>query len=562
MAEPYIICGPRGQKLYPSPREQPGKYRRRGQLPRDPKLAVSQADHAELVTLSAQLCSRVPLLRAAVRQKSEWAFAGDSWQPIYYGRHEDWGDTVTEWLVQQVYPNAIRASVRKDLMKAMQVSSMGWDIHGDDLAIYTTGPGNMPQMQIVPGTRIGNGDLSMNWWNPNVSGVSPEISGYGICMGGAFDGWKIYNGIIFNDDDEPVAARVLGWRRDGNKYVPTYQDVRIGFEYGTHLASEYEWHGIGRSLPRIAASVIPWMDKEEIDDLFHKGIKNAAVKNVIHKLGDGQDAVTARGDAIEAVAIPAEASSTGQEETIFVEYAEGGNTAYIGSHEQLQAFLYQQPHPNVEEFAVRRIRECLHDYGWLYELTDLASTGRSPTRLATELVNNSIWAKQSTGETRLFGFVKFAVAMGIRHKHIPAAPDGPLDEPYKWTFGLPKEMSVDAGNDVKASLERLRYGLTSQRIESARWGYVQKRIDRDREKEVKALLDRVARVRDFAREKNLNLPDQKILELFYMPSANSSATPAGSGGGGAERDDSPAQPAGAPPKSPAPKPNSSPNGAN
>lgn len=525
--QPYRILGPSGQRLYPSPRENPSKYRSRPQLARDPKRAISQYDHAELVTISAQLVSRIPVLRAAIRQKSEWAFAGDSWQPIYFGQHEAWGDIATDWLVQEVYPNAMRGTVRKDLIKGLQVSGMGWDIHGDDLAIFSVKNG-MPAMTVIPGTRIGNGDAKFGWWSQqNVSGGSTlDPMGYGICVGGAYDGWRIYNGIIFDDEDEPVAARVLGWKRVDGKFEQAYVDVRLGMAHGAHLASEFEWHGMGRSLPRIASCVLPWMDKEETDDLFQKGIKNAASKNVIHKLGSGQDATDARGNAIEAVAIPAEATASGQEEKVYVEYAEGGNTTYIGSEEQLTAFLYEQPHPNVEEFAVRRIRECLNDYGWLYELTDLSSTGRAPTRLGTELVNNSIWQKQSTGETRLNWFIKFAIGVGIANKHIPPPPAGPLHEPYLWTFGYPKEMSVDAGNDVKASLERLRYGLTSQRVECARWGYVLKRINRDREKEVAELLERAARVVEQAKALGHELPFLKALELFWQPSANGVSLPA------------------------------------
>ncbi len=526
MSTALTICGPYGQKLYASPRSQPNKYRRRPQLPRDPKLQISQYDHAELVTLSAQLVSRIPTLRAAVRQKSEWAFAGDSWQPIYYGENEAWGDKATDWLTHQVFPNAIRGNVRKDLIKGLQVSGMGWDIHGDDLAIFSSANG-LPQMTIIPGTRIGNGEQKEGWWSNNVQGCGVTTpAGYGICQGGAFDGYKIYNGIIFDDSDEPIAARVLGWKKDGNDFVPTYADVMLGFAHGTHLASEYEWHGMGRPLPRIATSVLPWMDKEETDDLFRKGIKNAATKNVIHKLGEGQDSVDAMGNKASAVAIPASASASGTDETIWVEHVEGGDTTYIGSNETLTGFMYEQPHNNVEEFAIRNIRECLNDFGWLYELTDLSSTGRAPTRLATELVNNSIWQKQNTGETRLSWFVKFAVAVGITGKQLPEPPAGAFDEPYKWTFGYPKEMSVDQGNDIKGMLDMLRYGLTSQRITSSKWGYVQKRIRKDRQQENRALIDDAADLADYAKKKGHELPFLKAVEFFYQPSANPTALPA------------------------------------
>jgi hypothetical protein len=180
----------------------------------------------------------------------------------------------------------------------------------------------------------------------------------------------------------------------------------------------------------------------------------------------------------------------------------------------------------VEEFARRIVSECLSDLGWPYELTDLSSTGRAPTRLSCELVNNSLWQKQVTGETRMLWFTKFAIAQGMRHGHLPKPPAGPLGEPYKWTFGYPREMSVDSGNDVTASLNRLRYGLTSQRIESARWGYVLKRIRKDREQEVFELIEDTAEAVAYAKEKGFDLPPMKAMELFWQPSPNSASQPA------------------------------------
>lgn len=532
MAEPLCIVGPRGQKLYASPKEHPGKYRRSGGLPRDIKMAISPTDWAEQVELSARLCSRIPSLRGAIRQKSEWAFAGDSWQPIYYGAHAAWGEIVEDWLTRVVFPNALRGNVRKDLIKAMQVSGMGWDIHGDDLALFMLGKGNMPQMRIVPGTCIGNGPESKSGaygWTSTVSGGvyqvgSYALNGYGTCVGGRYDGYRIYNGVIIDDEEEPIAARVVGLKRDGGKWVETFADFDLGFQHGTHMASEYEWHGMGRPLPRLAASILQWMNKEQVDQNFMKGIDLMARQTVIHKLAPNQDAGDARGDAAQIIETT---DADGNTQQILVDTVEAGDVKYISSGEDLAGLNYENPHPNVEDFAKRIVSECLSDLGWPYELTNLSSTGRAPTRLSCELANNSQWQKQCTGEARLFGFVKYAIGVGITHGHIPKPPAGPPEEPYKWTFGYPKEMSVDQGNDVKAMLDMLRFGLTSQRITSSKWGYVQKRIRQDRRRENMGLIDDAAELVKYAKEKHSqDLPFQKAIELFYQPGANPAAIPA------------------------------------
>jgi hypothetical protein len=187
---------------------------------------------------------------------------------------------------------------------------------------------------------------------------------------------------------------------------------------------------------------------------------------------------------------------------------------------------FENPHPNIEAYVVRKLRENIYGLGWLFELIDVSSTGRAPTRLACDLANNNIWNLQMPGEERLSWFTKFAIITGIKNKHIPAPNAPPLsDDPYRWTFGYPKEISVDQGNDVTASLNRLRYGLTSQRVESARYGYVLKRIRRDRQKEVAALIEDAAGAVKQAKAAGHDLPFVKAMEMFWMPSANSASMP-------------------------------------
>lgn len=531
-ADPYAICDPYGRKLYAAPSEHPGKFRFRGRLPRDIKQAIAPQDWNEIVEISAKLCARNPALRGAIRQKSEWAFAGDSWQPIYYGKHEAWGDIATDWLTHVIFPNAIRCNARKDLIKGMQVSAMGWDTHGDDLALFSLGANRLPQITIIPGTRIGNGpssnDGNPGGWMSAVSGGSYSLgsyslSGVGVCVGGKYDGYRIYNGIILDSEDEPIAARVLGLKRDDDgKWVETWADFDLGFASGAHLASEYEWHGMGRPLPRVAASILHWMHKEQVDQNLLKAVDLSAKRAVIHKLPPGMDAVEARGDGAQQIDVT---DVNGNAQTIYVDTTQAGDVTYISSAENLEGLKFENPHPNVEDFAKRILSECLTDLGWPYELTDLSSTGRAPTRMSCELVNNSLWQKQCTGETRLLWFVKYAISTGIQNGHIPPPPSGGFDEPYKWTFGWPKEMSVDQGNDTKAALDMLRFGLTSQRITSAKWGYVQKRIRRDRQKENFELVDDADALVKYAGAKGHELPFLKAVEFFYMPSANSTSIP-------------------------------------
>jgi hypothetical protein len=522
---PFSIVGPYGEALYPSPRSNPSKYRPANPLRREMRHAITQFAHSQMITDCTQLACAIPVLSGAIRQMCEWAFAGDSWQPIHYGEDEEWGDLAADYLIHEVFPNCVRRTPGKSLIKSVAVSAKGWIVQGDDLALFGTDADGNPAITCIPATLIGNGDIGTGWWSALTvtSGLSLYANpyGFGICIGGRYDGYRIYNGVIYDDKEEPIAVRVLGWKRsttNGQKrqgqWEPTYTDFNLGFQYGAHMAFPYDWHGMGRPMPRLASACIAWKDFQERDDYFQKGIKLAATKTVLHQLAEGQDAPQARGDAAQQITVE---DWQGNEQTVYVETLDGGDVTYIGSGETLKGMEFENPHPNVEDFAVRKLREQVFDLGWLFELIDLSSTGRAPTRLGCELVNNSIWQLQTIGEERMFWFTKFAIAKGLASGRLPKPKKGGFTEPYLWTFGYPKEMSVDAGNDVTASLSRLRFGLTSQRIESARWGHVLKRVRRDRQKEVTALIDDAAGVVKYAKDKHdQEVPFVKALEFFYQ----------------------------------------------
>ncbi len=516
--------------------DSPGKYRPRQFISREIKKSISQFDHAELVSLSTQLCARIPSLRSAIRDKNAWAFT--HWSPLYTGDNEKWGEQVEEWLIHEVLPNACFQELRPDYTWGMRVSGMGMDIHGDDLAIFTEDEQHNPRIMFVPGPRIGNGPGGGGFLSTVMNlatGISTRPDGQSVTEDGQYKGNPIYNGII-RVKGRPVAARVLGVDEKGE---PTFTDLDLGFNFGTHYSNEYEWFGQGRPVPRASASVLQWMCKEEIDDQFLKGLKLAASKTVIHKLPPGQDAAMARGNAIEEstasamaldsfgnAVLDANGNPTTIDTQVFVEYTPDGNVTYIGSDEELAGLDYENPHPNGEAFAVRVLRECLKDIGWSYELLDMSSTGRAPTRLTTEAANLSITDRQSIQKARTIQFIRFAVAKGIKNKQIPANDAGSGMDAMKWGIGFPAQMSVDQGNDVTAALNRLKMGLTNERIEAAKDGHVAKHILRQREKEVQAKLSAADRAFKFAKGLGHDgFTFQQAMELFYQPNPNSAAQP-------------------------------------
>ena len=522
MAYNGFLYSPEGQAIYPTPRKSPGRYKRREMVSREVKKQVSQYDHAELVSLSTQICCRIPSLRAAIRDKNSWAFS--NWIPIYMGENEKWGEAAEEYLTQRILPNALFNELRPDFSWGLKVSGMGLDIHGDDFALFTTHEDGSAAIKFVPSPLIGNGS-DRQAYSSTVADAgayqSQRADGMAEVNEGPYKGLAIYNGII-RKAGKPVAVRVIGYNDKGEQVNEDFSLDKF-----SHYACEQEFFGQGRGLPRTAAAVLRWIEKEHIDEQFMKGIMNASERTVIHQLAPGQDAAQSRGNAVDEsrVTVPqvdawGVPTGSSEEQAVFVERSPDGTVTYIAADENLSGLTYENPHPNVENFAIRVLMECLADLGWSWPLIDTSLTGRAPTRLETSKANNSISERQSIQEIRSIRFFQYAIKLGMMRGHIPH--NDSATDPYKWAVGFPAQMSVDSGNDVTSALNRLKMGLTTERIEAAKDGYIAKHIRRQRRKEVAELLKAASDAKTFAN----SLPGGELftfdqaMALFYQNSPN------------------------------------------
>ncbi len=413
---------------------------------------------------------------------------------------------------------------------------MGIDIHGDDLAIFTEDEYHNPRIMFIPGPRIGNGPGGGGFLSTVMSlssGITMRPDGQSVTDDGKYKGLPIYNGII-RRKGQPIAARVLGTDDKGN---PTFIDLDLGFNFGTHYATECEWFGQGRPVPRVASGVLQWMKKEEIDDQLMKALALASTKMVVHQLPAGQDAAMARGnaiiqstlqrDALDSNGFPiANQDGTTQQidQDVFVEYLSDGNVMYIGSDENIAGLDYQNPNPDVEKFAMRVNTELLADIGWSQKMLFSDGTSGAPTRMEVQKANASIHDRQAIERARTIQFIRYCIGKGVEEKRIPRNDSAMGMDAMRWGIGYPAEMSVDQGNDVTAALNRLKMGLTNERIEASKDGHVSKHILRQRVKEIMAKT--LAADVIYKQVTGMGHKDWtyvQSMELLYQPNPNSAA---------------------------------------
>lgn len=488
------LLGPNGQPisqfLYPSPRQNPGLYRPRPTLSRSTQDNVNEYDRAELVDYSRQLFAQIPELETAIVQKNSWAF-GDSWESHYLGRNEKWGEEAAEWLKWQFYPSLNLRGPLFDFRRTMLLSGMALDYDGDDAALLTEAENHFPQIAIFPTTRIGTGDVGR--------AQRDEV------RGGAFSGSRIYQGVITSREGRMVGLRILG--ENGEK-------ARDFSTYSADLMFEAIWSDQCRGIPRPSSGLTRWLNREDIDHFMQHGMKRAAamqlkVKTASGEVLEGNETVTGEQNVPDLAGNP-------ETRTIYAEQiGQGGDLYYYSTSdgEELEVLDYKNPHPNSEAFIERITRGCLASVGWFYELLNLGDTSRAPTRLVCDLANQTIWARQEAMWRRMTRIRNYGLAKAMKHGFISRNDDG--NDPYLWEFGLPKQLSVDAGNDEQAAREAVKMGMSSKQIEAAKKGYRALDIEKQRMAELRRLCDNA-----LALSKEYGIPFDSARELIEQRSPN------------------------------------------
>jgi hypothetical protein len=452
---------PASQYLYPSPRTNSKNYRPRQQLRNTTRENITEADRLELINYSRQLYAQVGDVATAIDQKNHWAF-GDAWEPHFIGEDTRWGEELEEWLKNAFYPTCNVRGPLYHFTATLQISGKAWDYDGDDLEVYTKTDRGFPQIAVFPSTMVR---------------THYQGQGYGraeVVQGGPFDGAKICDGVIYNRNNRAIGVRL--WDEDGK-----HTDISL---FNADLAYEPSWSDQGRGIPRLSTCLLRWMSLQDIDHFLQMGMKRAATLQINRFTPEGE---SVQGNEIitgEETVL----NGDGDEETRATHtemVGDGGDIIEFSTEEgeELKILEFRNPHPNSEAFVERIKRECLSSVGWFYELLNMASTGRAPSRLVCNLANKTIWNRQATGERRAKRRLNFAIAVAMQEGLVSKNKVGGID-PYRWEFGLPAELTVDEGNNEQAAREAVKMGMSSKKIEAQKKGRRDDQIHKDIVREV------------------------------------------------------------------------------
>jgi hypothetical protein len=479
--------GTNAGSLYPNVSYNIKRYTPRWNTVADTRKTVTSGDRHEQLKYGRELFASMPNVGAAISSKNKWA-VGSGWLPEFNGKNQKWGETVSSWLTDSFFKNCNVLGQNYDFRTSLFLSGIAIDVDGDSLMAFTTDKYGFPQIILVPSHRIGQRDNS------------DEVKG------GRYDGYNIYDGVIVNTLNRPIAYRILGDTKDDDKDIPA-SNVQLLFEP--------EWADQFRGISRLARPLFDLLDIQDIDEFVKRAIKVASRYAVVHSTADGQptdslNLVNAEEDIISGIVSP----KAPPLENIF-----GGEILYANAPagEKIEFPAADRPSAN-EAAAIERLeRRVFAALGWPYELLDPIVKNGGAVRLIQDLARQSISDRQVTLERRAQSIISYAIATGMENGIIPQNKDADW---LNWRFTRPAKLTVDAGNEASADRDALKLGISTLEEIAAKKG--QDWTDLRKQSQIE-VIDLLTRAQGISKQFGISL--DKAIDLLSQRTPNGIPAP-------------------------------------
>jgi hypothetical protein len=200
------------------------------------------------------------------------------------------------------------------------------------------------------------------------------------------------------------------------------------------------------------------LDVQDIKTFIKRGVKLESSIGLIHYNEGGEADPNA--DFIDE-RVDTDANPSAEATDVKIEKRLGGEIMYMRANvgEKLEGLKTDRPATNTIEFLQRLERYGLLSLGWFYELLDPSSIGGASVRLIQDEARHSVKGRQKTLKKRARRCIHFALGQAMQVGAVPRNPD-PQDW-MRWGFGLPAELTVDAGYDEQADRENMIVGTTT-----------------------------------------------------------------------------------------------------
>lgn len=511
--------------LFKTPSQRPNDQRARPRPRPKTYEAVSAWQRREMVDVSRVIASGVPNIDAALTMAGEFAI-GDSWHVKSRSQNKAWGKLRDRWLNEFWFRRCNAQgdmydwrTTLKALIRALKVEAdYGVVFDGRDTADReATG-----RFSVIRFDRIGTGEgKTVNLGNglekcqalgKDEWALTGMVSGMFRINDPAspFDGRRIVDGVIVDDNLHPIGYRILGYDSKGDA---AYADVfrsQMHFNFsGRRLLDQI------RGIPELAESILPTMSLDDYDWLIGIGMNLAASLSVVRESADGNP-FRANRSLVEEEA-EREDGTTYQRKTALEEVYPGIVELATNSKESLKTLNYDRPSMNEQE-QIKRVETALLHKLWPRSLIYPEEFARAGGRATTIQANTIITYDQCCIERTARWLVDRATEFAMRRGFVPMNRAG--YDPFDYIFTIPGKFTIDEGNDSKQRLASLGRCTISRGIICAADGYLAEEIEEERAAEI----DRVLTLSKKIAAKHPEWTPKEVALMFDHTDANVSVS--------------------------------------
>ena len=387
---------------------------------------ISERDRDVVVALSQRLFLNMGPFKSVVDQKASYS-VGVAWLPTYKGEDREQGGEVESWLTNSFFKSLDLRGQSWDWWENLESVSYEIDVRGDHFTLLTTDEtGKFPRIKNIPAHAVRTKDADKKY------GEQCTVNS------GQHKGRRIIYGIIYDDNDKPLAYRVSTGQGQADykdidaasmihSFDPTLSDGRRGLPVASHAledlkhilqSTEYE-----RSRQLIMSSI----------GLFVENDTGGP------ELGDPRN---------DILGTPATADGlTTQEISPQVWYAQAGNG------NKITQLRHEAGGDSFSSFHDRMIRSFVSGARWSYSLT-WKPTGQGTAERGEILrARKAIISRQKRLNAWATRVITYAYSFANKQG---ALPD--LENPFAWEFTRPPRLSVDDGRESKMMMEGFRLG--------------------------------------------------------------------------------------------------------
>lgn len=431
-------------------------------LDKDTHRTITPLGRRTLMTLGRWLYRNCSAVRGCINEMVELSV--ESYIPQFEGEDQEWGDMVEQWMREHDKICDVRgwpfdmAAYRRNVVR-------GTLIDGDVFTLLTQTTNGFPQIQVLPAHRIGC-----------QTGVTTVV-------GGIYDGARIIDGVILDDQARAIAYRVMG---ENGEWSSEFQDISARDLFP---AFTIETPDQIRGLSALGASCFDWQDVRDARAFELIAQKLSASIGLIETNETGEAdkskkllSRTSTNFGTPAAGTPTPLSTTASEtiDGVSIRYHRAGSGA------KLEAYKADRPTANQQSFRDDVIREALNGIGWSFDYSyNPTKIGGASMRVVVDRLNRKLDSIRNDVvrkcQVRVDGY-RIAKVMDNPErtdKKMVLFPFNP--EWWKWSYQGPAVLTADAKYNSDVDMQERKAGMKSlaraARERNSYWRDLRKQIE-------------------------------------------------------------------------------------